>query len=150
MKVLIKFWAPSFILSLALWALIISLLMLTGCATKAKTAFIDADGSSFTAISKAGPFGQLNTDNQKLNYHWDADGSGDIAVGQEGITADNTAQIDAVSAASAIITGLTETVLTVAGPVPSDPAALPAWLMLVRQLVPDGFLGQVLNVLLSN
>jgi hypothetical protein len=69
-----------------------------GCATKAETRFIDADGTSFSAVSKAGPFGTLDTTNQQMTYRWDATEGGLIAVGQDAQGLDNSGQVDAIGA----------------------------------------------------
>jgi hypothetical protein len=68
-----------------------------GCATKAETTFIDADGTSFSALSKAGPFGTLDTTNQQMGYQWTADG-GTIAVGQDAQGLSNAGQVEAITA----------------------------------------------------
>jgi hypothetical protein len=70
----------------------------TGCATKAETTFIDADGTSFSAISKVGAFGgELDTTNQQFTYAL-KDGEWQIAVGQDAQGLSNAGQVDAIGA----------------------------------------------------
>ena len=77
------------------------------CATSARTEFVDADGTSFTAVSKAGPFGQLDTTNQQLAYEWDSEHGG-IAVGNEARGLDNSGQVAAVQAVAPILSALVQ------------------------------------------
>jgi hypothetical protein len=78
-----------------------------GCATSARTEFVDADGTSFTAVSKAGPFGQLDVTNQQLAYKWDSE-QGSIAVGNEAQGLDNSGQVAAVQAVAPILSALVQ------------------------------------------
>jgi hypothetical protein len=69
-----------------------------GCATKAETTFIDADGTSFSAISKVGAFGgELDTTNQQFTYAL-KDGEWQIAVGQDAQGLSNAGQVSAITA----------------------------------------------------
>lgn len=86
-------------------------LLAVGCATKAKTTFTDADGTSFNAVSKAGPFGTLDTTNQNLGYTWNAT-DGTIAVGQVAKGLDNTGQIAALNVVGDTIGKVTGQVIT--------------------------------------
>lgn len=81
--------------------------MVSGCATSARTEFVDADGTSFTAVSKAGPFGQLDVTNQQLAYKWDSE-QGSIAVGNEAAGLDNSGQVAAVQAVAPLLSALVE------------------------------------------
>lgn len=81
--------------------------VVSGCATSARTEFVDADGTSFTAVSKAGPFGQLDTTNQQLVYEWDSEHGG-IAVGNEARGLDNSGQVAAVQAVAPILSALVQ------------------------------------------
>lgn len=74
----------------------------SGCATSARTEFVDADGTSFTAVSKAGPFGTLDTTNQQLVYEWDQEHGG-IAVGNEARGLDNSGQVAALQVVPQIV-----------------------------------------------
>lgn len=75
----------------------------TGCATKAETTFIDADGTSFSALSKVGAFGgELDTTNQQFTYAL-KDGEWQIAVGQDAKGLSNAGQVDAISATGAAL-----------------------------------------------
>lgn len=80
---------------------------LAGCATSARTEFIDADGTSFTAVSKAGPFGTLDTTNQKLVYEWDSEAGG-ISVGQDARGLDNSGQVEALRASVEVLPALVQ------------------------------------------
>ena len=77
----------------------------SGCATKAQTEFIDADGTSFKATAKAGPFGKLDTTNQHLAYRWNAT-DGAIEVGSEAQGLDNRGQIQAAAQAGHLVTSI--------------------------------------------
>ena len=80
-------------------------LVVSGCATSARTEFIDADGTSFKATAKAGPFGQLDTTNQHLVYKWNAT-DGHIGVGNEAQGLDNSGQVVALEAGVGAVTDL--------------------------------------------
>ncbi len=93
-----------------------------GCATSAKTTFTDADGTSFTAIAKAGPFGQLDTTNQHLAYKWNAT-DGSIAVGNEAQGLDNSGQVTALQAGLGSLTDLLKTLSASGLLTPAQPSA---------------------------
>lgn len=86
-------------------AITLSIILVSGCATKAQTEFIDADGTSFKATAKAGPFGKLDTTNQHLAYRWNAT-DGTIEVGSEAQGLDNSGQIQAAAQAGQLVTSI--------------------------------------------
>ena len=77
----------------------------SGCATSARTEFIDADGTSFKAVAKAGPFGKLDVTNQHLAYRWNAT-DGTIEVGSEAQGLDNSGQIAAAQVTGQLVTSI--------------------------------------------
>jgi hypothetical protein len=85
--------------------IVLSIILVSGCATKAQTEFIDADGTSFKATAKAGPFGKLDTTNQHLAYRWNAT-DGTIEVGSEAQGLDNSGQIEAAQVAGQLVTSI--------------------------------------------
>lgn len=102
---------------------------LGGCATRATTEFVDADGTYFKAVSKAGIFAELNTDNQQAAYTWAGDGSGNFGVGQAGIAADNSGQVRALEVGTQSFAAMAELALTVLGAPPvEDGPAFNVWL----------------------
>ena len=77
----------------------------SGCATKAVTEFTDADGTHFSAVSKAGVFGKLDTTNQNLGYNWTAT-EGDISVGNSAQGLDNTTQAQVAIHTGQLVTSI--------------------------------------------
>lgn len=71
-----------------------TVLLTLGCATTAKTSFVDTDGTGFDAVSKAGIGGTLDTTNQNMTYIIGQDGSVEIRVGQDAKGLDNTLQAE--------------------------------------------------------
>lgn len=111
----------------------LAVVFLPGCATKANLEFTDYDGTTFKATSKAGPFGELDTTNQRLGYVWLGDGSGEINVGQDANGLSNAGQVEALKATTDTAKEILPTVLSVIGPAPPrDSAEFPAWLEALR------------------
>lgn len=80
----------------------------TGCATMAETEFRDGPVDAptvYKAKAKAGPFGTLDTTNQRVGYSWNQT-DGKITVGQDAQGLDNSGQIQALQATTAMITDL--------------------------------------------
>jgi len=119
------------------WFCIAAALVLTacaGCATKADLEFVDADGTSFRAVSKAGPFGELDTTNQRLGYIWLGDGSGEINVGQDAQGLSNAGQVDALRSVNETAVQLLPAVLQLGQPPLPTSDAFPSWLRAVQAL----------------
>jgi hypothetical protein len=85
--------------------IVLSIILVSGCATKAVTSFTDADGMHFEAIAKAGPFSKLEASNQNMRYEWTPE-KGMIAVGSEAQGLDNSGQIEAAQVAGQLVTSI--------------------------------------------
>jgi len=85
--------------------IVLSIILVSGCATKAVTEFTDADGTHFSAVSKAGVFGKLDTTNQNLGYNWTAT-EGDISVGNSAQGLDNTTQAQVAIQTGQLVTSI--------------------------------------------
>jgi len=84
---------------------------ITGCATMAETEFRDGPVDAptiYKAKAKAGPFGTLDTTNQRVGYEWNQT-DGKISVGQDAQGLDNSGQIEAMRASTELITTLIKT-----------------------------------------
>lgn len=86
-------------------AITLSIILVSGCATKAVTSFTDQDGTHFEAIAKAGPFAKLEASNQNMRYEWTPE-KGMIAVGSEAQGLDNSGQIEAAQVAGQLVTSI--------------------------------------------
>jgi hypothetical protein len=85
--------------------IVLSIILVSGCATKAVTEFSEGDGTSFRAVAKAGPFAKLEASNQNMRYEWTQE-KGWIAVGSEAQGLDNSGQIEAAQVAGQLVTSI--------------------------------------------